>query len=157
MLRKVWIGLAGLTLLAAPALADTPPRMMPLERQLSAIAAANPGNIGIAALDLKSGEMVSIHGDTPFPMASVVKVAIAANYLAQVENGRRSLDDKIGGQSARSLLHHDDLPRFTKLHPGRVVQRQALALHRPFSEVRGARGGERPRCVAGGDCWLGLG
>lgn len=104
MLRKVWIGLAGLTLLASPALADTPPRMMPLERQLSAIASANPGNIGIAALDLKSGEMVSIHGDTPFPMASVVKVAIAANYLAQVENGRRSLDDKIGGQSARSLL-----------------------------------------------------
>ncbi|PSC69750.1 Cleavage and polyadenylation specificity factor subunit 3 [Micractinium conductrix] len=39
-----------------------------------------------------------------------------------------------GGE--RSLLHADDLPRFTKLHPGRVVQRQALALHRPFSEVR---------------------
>ena len=43
----------------------------------------------------------------------------------------------------RALLHHDDLPRFTKLHPGRVVQRQALELHRPFSEVqrRGSRGG----------------
>jgi cleavage and polyadenylation specificity factor subunit 3 len=34
------------------------------------------------------------------------------------------------------LMHHDDLPRYTKLHPGTVVQRQALALHRPFSEVR---------------------
>lgn len=46
-----------------------------------------------------------------------------------------------GQGGARSLLHHDDLPRFTKLHPGRVVQRQALALHRPFSEVRGGRRG----------------
>ena len=44
-----------------------------------------------------------------------------------------------GGE--RSLLHADDLPRFTKLHPGRVVQRQALALHRPFSEVGGRAGG----------------
>lgn len=41
-----------------------------------------------------------------------------------------------GRGGARTLLHHEDLPRFTKLHPGRVVQRQALALHRPFSEVR---------------------
>lgn len=41
-----------------------------------------------------------------------------------------------GRGGARTLLHHEDLPRFTKLHPGRVVQRQVLALHRPFSEVR---------------------
>lgn len=34
------------------------------------------------------------------------------------------------------LMHHDDLPRYTKLHPGTVVQRQALALHKPFAEVR---------------------
>ena len=37
-------------------------------------------------------------------MASTVKVAVAANYLAQVEHGRRTLDDTIGGASARSLL-----------------------------------------------------
>ncbi|KAI3428832.1 hypothetical protein D9Q98_007649 [Chlorella vulgaris] len=39
-----------------------------------------------------------------------------------------------GGGS--TVMHHDDLPRFTKLHPGRVVQRQAMPLHRPFTEVR---------------------
>lgn len=38
--------------------------------------------------------------------------------------------------AACEVLHHDDLPRFTKLHPGTVVQRQSLALHRPFTEVR---------------------
>lgn len=54
-----------------------------------------------------------------------------------------------GRGGGRSLVHHEDLPRFTALHPGRVVQRQALALHRPFSEVRrspAARGGR----MAGG-------
>ena len=48
--------------------------------------------------------MVSVHGDEPFPMASTVKIAVAANYLAQVEAGRRSLDDRISGRSARSLM-----------------------------------------------------
>jgi beta-lactamase class A len=37
-------------------------------------------------------------------MASTVKVAIAALYLAQVDNGRRSLDDTINGQSVRGLM-----------------------------------------------------
>jgi cleavage and polyadenylation specificity factor subunit 3 len=40
------------------------------------------------------------------------------------------------GAGRALLLHHDDLPRFTRLHPGTVVQRQAVALQRPFGEVR---------------------
>ncbi|QNN64082.1 serine hydrolase [Sphingomonas rhizophila] len=91
-------------LLAAPAAAEAPFRLQPLEQRLQAIANINPGNIGIAALDLTSGEMVSVHGDEPFPMASTVKVAIAAAYLTQVEHGRRSLDDRIEGRSVRSLM-----------------------------------------------------
>ncbi|MCY7338437.1 MAG: class A beta-lactamase-related serine hydrolase [Sphingomonas bacterium] len=89
---------------AAPAAADAPLHLRPLERQLGAIAAANPGNVGIAALDLTTGDMVSVHGDESFPMASTVKVAIAAQYLAQVEHGRRSLDTRLSGRSARSLM-----------------------------------------------------
>jgi beta-lactamase class A len=92
-----------LALLAQPATAEAPPRLKPLEQQLAMIAGYNP-NVGIAALDLKSGEVVSIHGDEPFPMASTVKVAIAANYLAQVEFGRRTLNDTIRGRSARQLI-----------------------------------------------------
>ena len=90
--------------LAAPAAADAPRHLQSLERQLRFIEAANPGNVGIAALDLSSGDMVSVRGDEPFPMASTVKVAIAAQYLAQVEHGRRTLDTRIGGRSARSLI-----------------------------------------------------
>ena len=93
-----------LAAIAAPALAEAPPRLHFLEQQLASIGAGNPGNLGFAALDLETGELVAIEGDTPFPMASTVKVAVAANYLAQVEYGRRPLDDRTAGRSARSLM-----------------------------------------------------
>ena len=89
---------------ATPALAEAPAGLRFLETNLSSIADASPGNIGIAALDLKSGELVAVHGDQSFPMASTVKVAVAANYLAQVEFGRRDLDERIGGQTASQLM-----------------------------------------------------
>ena len=75
-----------------------------LEQQLSYLVAGKSADVGVAALDLNTGEAVSIKGNTPFPMASTVKVAVAALYLAQVDHGRRSLDDTISGVSARSLM-----------------------------------------------------
>jgi beta-lactamase class A len=93
-----------LTLVAQPAWAATSPRLQPVEQQLASLVAGAPANVGIAALDLRTGEMVSINGDQAFPMASTVKVAIAANFLAQVEHGRRALTDVIGGKSAAELL-----------------------------------------------------
>jgi beta-lactamase class A len=91
-------------LVAQPAIAASSPNLLSLEQQLNAMVASKSADVGIAALDLNSGETVSIKGNTPFPMASTVKVAVAALYLAQVDNGRRSLDDTINGQSARSLM-----------------------------------------------------
>jgi len=93
-----------LAFVAQPARAASSPGLQSLEQQLAYLVAASPGDVGLAALDLKTGETVSIHGDTPFPMASTVKVAIAANYLAQVEHGRRSLSDNIAGVSASRLM-----------------------------------------------------
>ena len=96
----VWL----LAIVAQPVAAASSPSLISLERQLTSMIDTRSGNYGIAALDLGTGEMVSLRGDTPFPMASTVKIAVAANYLAQVEFGRRSLDDRIGGRSARSLM-----------------------------------------------------
>src|SRR6185436_11628632 len=93
-----------LAFLAPPALAASSPSLIGLEQQLASLVSNKSADVGIAALDLNTGETVSIKGNTPFPMASTVKVAIAALYLAQVDNGRRSLDDTINGQSARSLM-----------------------------------------------------
>jgi beta-lactamase class A len=89
---------------AQPAVAASSPSLTSLEQQLSYLVAGKSADVGIAALDLNSGETVSIKGNTPFPMASTVKVAVAALYLAQVDHGRRSLDDTINGLSARSLM-----------------------------------------------------
>ncbi len=93
-----------LAFFAQPALAASSPSLQTLEQQLAFLAASTPADVGVAAVDLKSGELVTVNGDVPFPMASTVKIAIAANYLAQVEHGRRSLDAKIGGQTAARLM-----------------------------------------------------
>ena len=104
-LRRIAALFAWLTLFAAaPAVAATAPELTGLESQLRALVASRPGDIGVAALDLDSGKMVSIHGSKAYPMASTVKVAVAAAFLSQVDHGRRSLDDRIGTLSARSLM-----------------------------------------------------
>ena len=93
-----------LALVAQPAAAASSARLQPLEQQLSVLLASKPGDYGVAALDLDSGETVSVNGDRAFPMASTVKVAVAAAYLAQVDHGRRSLNQWIGGRTARDLM-----------------------------------------------------
>jgi beta-lactamase class A len=92
-----FLGAQGATAASSAGLSD-------LEQQLSSLVAGKSADVGIAALDLNTGETVSIKGDTPFPMASTVKVAVAALYLAQVDHGRRSLDDSINGLPARTLM-----------------------------------------------------
>jgi beta-lactamase class A len=96
-----FLAFAGQPALAAGAASGS---LTDLEQQLNSLLADKSADVGIAALDLNTGEIVSIKGDTPFPMASTVKVAVAALYLAQVDHGRRSLDDRINGVSARSLM-----------------------------------------------------
>jgi len=90
--------------LAQPALAEASPRLEQLERRLATMAIENPGEYGIAALDLASGTMVSFNGNEPFPMASTMKVAVAAIYLSQVDAGRRSLEERIAGVPAAKLI-----------------------------------------------------
>lgn len=89
---------------AQPASAEVAPRPSTLEQRIAALAVENPGEYGIAALDLETGETVSFNGHQPFPMASTMKIAVAAAYLAQVDAGWRTLDDQIAGRSAASLM-----------------------------------------------------
>ncbi|MEO6153571.1 MAG: serine hydrolase [Croceibacterium sp.] len=66
----------------------------PLERQLAQLASGAGGRIGVAALDLTTGQEVAILGDQRFPMASTSKVAIAATFMEGVELGRWTLDSQ---------------------------------------------------------------
>jgi beta-lactamase class A len=58
---------------------------------------ANPaqGRIGVAAIDLATGEQIMILADQLFPMASTSKIAIAATFLAQVEQGKFTLNSQL--------------------------------------------------------------
>jgi beta-lactamase class A len=99
-LLSLWIA----ALVAQPAMAATSAELRPLEQTLAALLAGRSGDFGVSALDLDSGQSVSVNGDRAYPMASTVKVAVAAAYLAQVDHGRRTLNDRIGGQTARQLM-----------------------------------------------------
>jgi beta-lactamase class A len=103
-MRFIAILLSLLAFAANPAAAASSPDLVTLEQQLSSLASGSSVDVGIAALDLNTGESLSIKGDTPFPMASTVKVAIAALYLSQVDHGRKTLDDTIDGESVRKLM-----------------------------------------------------
>ena len=98
----VFLGLLAFAL--QPAEAASSPNLSSLEQQLKSVLSGASSDVGVAAVDLTTGETVSINGNTAFPMASTVKVAVAAAYLSQVDHGRRSLSDKISGQTASSLM-----------------------------------------------------
>lgn len=104
MLSRLLItGIAASFLLPVPVAASSP-ELIGLQRQLNNLVAANSGEYGIAALDLRDGSTVAINGDIPFPMASTVKLAIAGAYLAEVDQGRRSLGDMIVGRPAAKVI-----------------------------------------------------
>jgi beta-lactamase class A len=103
--------------LAAQAVAPVSSTFQPaatLQQDLDRIAAVEAGRVGIAVIDLKSDAIVSTNADERFPMASVVKIAVAALYLAEVDAGRRSLgkmialDERIrvGSEGIAQLMPH---------------------------------------------------
>ena len=62
-----------------------------LEQRIAELANGDNGRIGVAALDMATGEQIMVLGDQLFPMASTSKIAVAATYLEMVEQGRFSL------------------------------------------------------------------
>jgi beta-lactamase class A len=103
-MRVIAVFLSLLAFAVQPASAASSPGLSGLEQQLGFLVANKSADIGLAAIDLSNGQSISVRGDVAFPMASTVKVAVAALYLSQVDHGRRSLDDRISGQSARGLM-----------------------------------------------------
>ena len=116
------VGLFALALITATPLAALPQATLPplnverLEQRLGAIAQVSAGKVGLAVVDVASGRAVSINGAERFPMASTVKLAIAATYLADVDAGERSLATMIAFDEKRRLASEgigQSLP-----HPG---------------------------------------
>ena len=104
LLTRLSISAVAAGLLIPTPVAASSADLIGLERELSTLVAARSGEYGIAALDLRDGSTLAVNGDIPFPMASTIKIAIAAAYLAKVDQGQRSLGDTILGRPATKVL-----------------------------------------------------
>jgi beta-lactamase class A len=80
------------TRLDPASLARNVPTLAMLKTKLDAETRLGSTRVGLAAIDITTGDMVSVNGDQHFPMASTVKVAIAAAFLHGVQQGKLSLD-----------------------------------------------------------------
>ena len=65
-----------------------------VQERVAQLADGENGRIGVAAIDLSTGESVSVLGDQRFPMASTSKIAIAATFLEGVDQGRWTLSSE---------------------------------------------------------------
>jgi len=66
-----------------------------LRDRIKQISQAARGRVGVKATVLETGESVTLNGDQQFPMQSVYKFPIAMAVLAQVDQGKLKLDQKI--------------------------------------------------------------
>src|SRR5204862_4773298 len=71
------------------------PDLSVLQMKLEPIVGASRGEVGVALIHVESGAHLSIHGDRPFPMASVYKLPIALELLRQIETGALSFDRQV--------------------------------------------------------------
>lgn len=63
--------------------------------EIARIGQAARGTLGVAAVHLETGRRIAFRPDEPFPMASTVKVALAARILALADNGELDLAARI--------------------------------------------------------------
>lgn len=66
-----------------------------LRKQIEQIAAVAKGRVGVAAEVLETGESISLNPQEHFPMQSVYKLPIGMAVLAQVDNGKLRLEQRV--------------------------------------------------------------
>ena len=66
-----------------------------LQNQLTQIAGAAKGHVGVAAVVLETGETVSLNPHDHFPMQSVYKLPISMAVMKQIDAGTIRLDQKV--------------------------------------------------------------
>ncbi|MGV3723694.1 MAG: serine hydrolase [Actinomycetota bacterium] len=95
-----------------------------LQRGIEKIAAEVGGVVGVAVRDITRGRALDLLADEVFPSASVIKVPIMVELMAQVEAGEVSLDDRIALRDAHRVDGSGVLPM---LHEGLELTLNDLA------------------------------
>jgi beta-lactamase class A len=100
---------------AQPATSD--PALARLQQQLEFVSHATDGVVGINAVHIESGRSVSLRGAEGFPMASAVKLPIAVQIFALIDEGKLTMETMV--PLGPSDLHPGS-GRLTELffHPG---------------------------------------
>jgi len=83
--------LRGLVFARPPAASVSPPSSAPsaaLQARIEAAAAVSRGTLGVAAIDLETGASASVNAERAFPAASLFKLPILVEVLAQEASGR---------------------------------------------------------------------
>lgn len=75
--------------------AESEKSLLRLKYMIENIVRTSPGEIGVAIKHLESGRNIAIHGDTFFPMASVIKIPIFVEVISQVKEGKLKFEDEI--------------------------------------------------------------
>lgn len=75
-----------------------------LRTQIEAVIEHIEGEVGVAAKHIETGEEICINGDTYFPMASVFKIPVFVEVMAQIKEGRFRLEDEVSVQKADQHL-----------------------------------------------------
>ena len=99
-----------------------------LRKQIEAIAAVAKGRVGVAAEVLETGESVALNAQDHFPMQSVYKLPIGMAVLAQVDNKKLSLEQRVRVEKS-DFVHpgqyspiRDQNPKGTELSLGEVLR-----------------------------------
>lgn len=104
------------------------PNLKHLGAEIERLAEASLGTVGVAAIHLESGRGVLLNADERFPMASTYKVPIAVEILAQVDEGKRSLDDLITMRTSDHVVTHGALSDFFDTPGSRLTIQNVLGL-----------------------------
>jgi beta-lactamase class A len=80
---------------AKPTASVHKPAMDRLRQRIEKTVAGVEGEIGIAVKHLESGQSLEINARDTFPMASVFKLPILVEVMAEIKEGRFGLDDEI--------------------------------------------------------------
>jgi len=81
------------------------PKIERLQKQVEdIIKGADEGVVGVSVKHLESGRTLQLNGSTPFPMASVFKIPVLVEVLAQVREGKLALDEEIAIQKTDQHL-----------------------------------------------------
>ena len=87
-----------ITCISAEGISDPPQGIARLKTQIEGVIRGIEGEFGVAAKHIETGEEVAVNGDVYFPMASVFKIPVFVEVLAQVQEGFLSLEDEVSIQ-----------------------------------------------------------